>query len=631
METPDWPTCKERGCIGAPLWPRRDGRCWNHASPQDVEAALKVLGEHGKLDARGVQVTTDLLGIFLQAAPKDALGLTILSDARFDRARFQSDAEFYGVALRGSTSFAKAIFEGEAWFSFTDFDGGVDFADATFQANAWFSSVVFKGAAEFAGASFQADAAFDGAEFRFDGSFPAVTFGRDARFVGATFQVDAWFMGATFGGGGSFDAAGFQRDASFEAAEFQRGTSFLGATFEGTAEFGLAVFQGNAWFDAVTFQKARQLGPMLVHKCLLLDQAVFHERAQIEVAAAAVCCQRTRFLAGVQLRVRWAQVVLDDADLAAPSLLTGVPPFPNLHEGRWARALKRLLRATGVRAGRPRLLSVRRADVAGLTAARVDLRACRFAGAHHLDQFRVEGTDFAPTPRGWRWTTRQTIAEEHHWRAQHRHPQGRSRQGTAAEKLPALAARGARGRSGWHRAAQQAPAWLKAEAPAPLQIAALYRALRKGREDSKDEPGAADFYYGEMEMRRAAKRAQIRRERRREYRGTAVTAATEYTILWLYWLVCGYGLRAWRALAALAVVVGIAGVGLSRVGFHHPHPSQLVSWLYALQATISLEGKARQLTGQLTLPGELLRVALRFTGPVLLGLAALSVRSRVKR
>jgi hypothetical protein len=33
----------------------------------------------------------------------------------------------------------------------------------------------------------------------------------------------------------------------------------------------------------------------------------------------------------------------------------------------------------------------------------------------------------------------------------------------------------------------------------------LYRALRKGREDAKDEPGAADFHYGEMEMRRHAR------------------------------------------------------------------------------------------------------------------------------
>ena len=39
----------------------------------------------------------------------------------------------------------------------------------------------------------------------------------------------------------------------------------------------------------------------------------------------------------------------------------------------------------------------------------------------------------------------------------------------------------------------------------PGQIAGLYRELRKGREDAKDEPGAADFYYGEMEMRRRAR------------------------------------------------------------------------------------------------------------------------------
>ncbi len=46
---------------------------------------------------------------------------------------------------------------------------------------------------------------------------------------------------------------------------------------------------------------------------------------------------------------------------------------------------------------------------------------------------------------------------------------------------------------------------------------------------------------------------------------------------------------------------------------------------------MSLESTARQLSGQLTLPGELLRVGLRFTGPVLLGLAVLSIRARVKR
>ncbi len=30
----------------------------------------------------------------------------------------------------------------------------------------------------------------------------------------------------------------------------------------------------------------------------------------------------------------------------------------------------------------------------------------------------------------------------------------------------------------------------------------MYRQLRKAVEGAKNEPGAADFYYGEMEMRR---------------------------------------------------------------------------------------------------------------------------------
>ena len=44
-----------------------------------------------------------------------------------------------------------------------------------------------------------------------------------------------------------------------------------------------------------------------------------------------------------------------------------------------------------------------------------------------------------------------------------------------------------------------------------------------------------------------------------------------------------------------------------------------------LQPTVPLEGRE----GQLTLPGELLQVGLRLTGPVLLGLALLSVLGRV--
>jgi hypothetical protein len=80
----------------------------------------------------------------------------------------------------------------------------------------------------------------------------------------------------------------------------------------------------------------------------------------------------------------------------------------------------------------------------------------------------------------------------------------------------------------------------------------------QGREDGKDEPGAADFYYGEMEMRRHARRGRT---------SGASRGQVERAILTAYWLMSGYGLRAWRALAWLLVVILVATVGLWAVGF----------------------------------------------------------------
>jgi uncharacterized protein YjbI with pentapeptide repeats len=571
--------CAEDGCIGILL--STGGRCWAHASEQDLDAALKRLGEDGHVDARGVPITNELLKRLLAAAPKDDHGRPVLTKPQFDRAAFEGKA-----SIKDGPGFYGTVFKGTAGFFGTTFEGTASLGGATFEGDVGFTGATFNGTADFHGATFKGETWFDG-----------VTFKSEARFVEARFQRDA-----------DFDQAIFHGDAWFNGAMANRGAYFVGATF----------------------RHARQLGPMLVRKSLVLDGAVFHERAQIQVAAAAVCCQRARFLAGLQLRARFAEIVLDDADLAAPSLLTGADAFAGLDEGRWALALARLTISNGlmvetpdfpvmviqdlygpggampdiVLAEQPRLLSVRGADVAGLTIANTDLRACLFAGAYHLDQLRIEGCEFAVAPGGWRWTTRKTIAEEHRWR------QPPPATGSRAKPLA------------WYRPQHRPPSWLEAkgrsnglDALEAGQIASLYRALRKGREDAKDEPGAADFYYGEMEMRRH----------------NPDTPRAERLVLWLYWLVAGYGLRAWRALAALAVVIGLVGLGFSRVGFHHPHPSQIASWLYALQATVSLEGKARQLSGQLTLPGELLRVGLRLAGPLLLGLATLSIRGRIKR
>jgi hypothetical protein len=414
------------------------------------------------------------------------------------------------------------------------------------------------------------------------------------------------FTEAAFEGEADFKKVRFEDVAAFDGSDFQNNAWFTEADFRSESKFDDVRFRASVFFTMASFLRARELGPMLVQEGLGLDDALFDQPIAILAKAGTINCRRARFLAGVQFRLRDAAVTLSDADLAAPAILAGVSRFLGAdHSDPVQRLERRVPRHEADTDGRPRLLSVERADVAGLRVVDVDLRACRFVDALNLDRLRIEGVPLlALPPRQWH-ARRLAIAEEHHWRSKRYDVQHRP---LRLDQPPG---------GGWYPSACQPPGF-PVRAPAvvePARIAAVYRELRKGREDAKDEPGAADFHYGEMEMRRHS----------------PITSAAERIILTLYWLVSGYGLRAWRALTALAVVIGLVGVGFSQVGFHPPHPSLPVSWLYALQATVSLEGKARQLSGQLTLPGELLRVGLRLSGPVLLGLALLSIRNRVKR
>jgi uncharacterized protein YjbI with pentapeptide repeats len=637
----DWDlcdVCADEDGIGVRL--PSGGKCWAHADDQDLDSALKRLREGGRLDVRGVVITQELLGRLLAAAPRNDHGRTLLIDAQFDRATFQGDVLFPGATFQGRALFPGATFQGDAWFQGATFQSDAQFEGATFQDEARFDRATFQGAADFSRATFLDTAWFGyvGATFQAIAVFRGATFKGDAAFDLVTFEGNAWFDKAIFRGRALFHVVSFQRMAVFREATFHRYVGFRAATFQSDTVFEGATFRGSALFDKATFQETRQLGPMLVRKSLLLSQAVFYQRAQIEIAAAAVCCQQARFPTGVQLRVRWAQVVLDDADFAAPSILSGVLPFARLDERSVARVWRRL-RPPKARDDRPRLLSLRRADVAGLTISNVDLRACLFLGAHNLDKLRIEGDVTFGSPRDVWLARRLTIAEEHRWRI--------LRSGTTRASW-----------RGWFRPQDRPPAWLKPESVSPAQIAVLYRALRKGREDSKDEPGAADFYYGEMEMRRHARRKRSPQRWLEQDWGTSVAARSEYVILWLYWLTSGYGLRAWRALAAFLVLLVIAANLFTHGGFassevataasttatSYPAPTATPSpppntiptadtsfggaLVYSARTVIGL---TREPQPRLTRFGDVVQILLRILGPVLLGLAVLSVRGRAKR
>jgi hypothetical protein len=194
-------------------------------------------------------------------------------------------------------------------------------------------------------------------------------------------------------------------------------------------------------------------------------------------------------------------------------------------------------------------------DASNLVLTETDLSECKFLGAHRLEQLRIDGrTEFARTEGWWRARRRMLVEERDE---------------------------------------------------NPLRVAALYRALRKSFEDSKNEPGAGDFYYGEMECRRHS------RESSRAAR----------MILSFYWLLSGYGQRAWRALAALVLVIATV-TGLLTVWGQDLGMAARI----AMGAVVFRDDRT-----DLTAAGEWTVLVARFLGPLLLAMAVLAIRARVKR
>jgi hypothetical protein len=248
-----------------------------------------------------------------------------------------------------------------------------------------------------------------------------------------------------------------------------------------------------------------------------------------------------------------------------------------------------------LRTANPRIKSLQRANVAGLSLFRVSLAECRLTTARGLDQLRIDnldafGTSHNLAPRAAShvpaplWTSRAVLFEEGVVR-------GKRDDYDPDERVN------------------------------PHLVAGAYRELRKSFEDAKNEPGAADFYYGEMEMRRRGRQL----------------FSVERALISAYWLLSGYGLRAWRALAVLVALFASAAFLLS-VGDYattNAQPPHALDYKEALvflvrDATVLLRpaGPATVTTHGL---GTALDLVIRIATPVLFALVALAIRARVKR
>ncbi|WP_157995960.1 pentapeptide repeat-containing protein [Thermomonospora amylolytica] len=420
----------------------------------------------------------------------------------------------------------------------------------------------------------------------------------DPDFRGRVFKEAVDFSGCTFTGRADFSEAVFEGRVSFSRAVFEQFADFRNTRFDGSACFTEAVFENDLTFEDVTvggalrldracFEQASRIGPARADE-VDLSLVVFQRRVRIELVTRLVRCERGRFVEGAQFLLDGADLILKDSDLGGASLLASYTAPHDVYDPD----------------RRPRLVTLSGTDVANLTVSRVDLSAAKLMNAHNLDQMRIRPDDaFGWTPGTFRIARRQVIGDEVRWRA--KNGPARSRW-----KLP--------------------EGWPDLDAPRTAgDVSKAYQALRKGREEARDEPGAADFYYGEMEMRRLGTRLRGKEQwRERNVRGW-LAARGEYTLLWLYWLMSGYGLRAWRAFTALAVLVAGAAAGFLEWGFpagtSMDYPGAV---RYTLRAATSL---LRGTDQALTPTGEWIELGVRFLGPVLLGLALLALRGRVRR
>ena len=103
-------------------------------------AALKLIGETGAIDARGVPITSTLLQWVLAVTPARDERSVVDEDCHFDRATFT-----------GPTWFSEATFRADSWFGGATFGGDASFREVTFKRPAEFLRATFRNCHQGAG------------------------------------------------------------------------------------------------------------------------------------------------------------------------------------------------------------------------------------------------------------------------------------------------------------------------------------------------------------------------------------------------------------------------------------------------------------------------------------------------
>ena len=590
LEPPEWPHCGRTdnpsddpvGCRGARV-PGADA-CLSHVAPEARAHYFSTLHSLSLIDHRGTEFTDWLFRELFQS-------LQNANEAELNGVVDLSESRFTGEISLSEISLGRKIYLTECQFS-----GHVRLDRAHFTNRVYFSNSSFLQGLTIAFCTFTGEVNF------FD-----CTISDQLTVIGGEFREDFSAEGIELQQGALFSGVKFDRIVGIPHAQGRKKVTFSGSTFSRTIWLDDSAWESLNFYNS-TFQARQSMQNFTCTEDLNMNGSRFAEPLTLNAKAARVDLSGVQLDSAATLRLSSASVDLSN--------LIAFQPVSISHPSDPSQPHTYLLRVK----------SLHGADCAMLTLTDVSLDECLMAGALHLDQISLEGIwSFADAPKRrfyglLRYTQRMSIEEERRWRA--------------SVLRPALL------RKGWGD--PPARAYDFSALPA---LAIIYRQLRKAREDAKDEPGAADFYYGEMEMRRHSKGWRT----------------AERWLLQLYWILSGYGLRAsralaWLALAMMATILLMMGFGLpqsspkmeavsttspnkGRVTFEidkespkNPTGDHFTGERFDKALSVTLNSVVFRSSGEeLTTAGGYIEMASRLSEPVLLGLAALAIRGRVKR
>lgn len=545
-----WRRCESEGCLGDAVI--GGSKCLRHADAGNKHAYLRSHGGGtGNVSLRGVEIPQELLDEVLSILTDGKNRLT--TPISFAGAELSASIRLDNWALDRWIDFTGAIILGSGVFRHCSFSERFSTRLAFFNG----------GALSFIGCTFAED---------LDLSYTHVE------------RTSIAFTSCTFGR--SFTAAGLNgplllTDCQCQADFVLRGADapvivlercFVGGDFD-AADIRCQAFRAPYLRAPI----AHQLGPLTIENDCALVHAQFGARVRLQVQSGELDLSGAQLLGGGHVLLIGGDVILGQLATGGALRISGVPSSGS----------------------KPTILGLQDADAGLMSFAHVDMSRCVFYGAHDLGGVVIEPTVQFAVTHSLRHTRRRCIADEFAWRL---HTGGIRAWGW---QLAGTAISGPKPGDDGNRGQVVLPA-LRAS-----QVAAVYRDLRRSFEARADEPGAADFYYGEMEMRRHSREPGL----------------AERGIIWLYWILSGYGLRAWRAFAWLAALVVVAGLVMADGGFAERCVTRASSFIFAIRAVLPGVHSQRILTVR----GEIVEIVLALVGPVLFALALLALRGRVRR